>query len=333
MKKDGLSNSKLKDSSSKLIFGDATLCSQFLRGYVNIPILKNVQPEDIEDISERFVHIFTEERNADVVKKVHIEGDDMPFYLISLIEHKSRVDYNVVMQILRYMVYIWEDYEKECEAVNKGISKTKDFRYPPVLPIIYYDDKANWSASIELQDRIYLSDMMEAYIPNFKCILIQVKDYSNAQLREKEDELSILMMINKLQDATDFVDLEKELDAEYIDRIIEKSPEYLLDIMVIVTKALLMKLNVPNEEVEAFTEKIKERKMGDWVGHFKGYDVQETRRVEREKTRVETREEDIEKLIEILKELKLTKEIVVQQLAEKYELSQDEAIEKVEKYW
>lgn len=32
--------------------------------------------------------------------------------LSSLIEHKSYVDYNVVMQILRYMVYIWEDYLK-----------------------------------------------------------------------------------------------------------------------------------------------------------------------------------------------------------------------------
>ena len=325
MKREGLSNSKLKDSSSKLIFGDATLCSQFLRGYVNIPILKNVQPEDIEDISERFVHIFTEERNADVVKKVHIKGDDMPFYLISLIEHKSRVDYNVVMQILRYIVYIWEDYEKECEAQQKGISKTKDFQYPPVLPIIYYDDTSDWSASIELQDRIYLSDMIDAYIPNFKCILIQVKDFSNAELRKKEDELSVLMMINKLQEAADFTELEKELDAEYINRIIEKFPEYLLDIMVIVTKALLMKLNVPNEEVEAFTEKIKERKMGDWVGHFKGYDVQETRRVEREK--------GIERLINILKKLETTKETVILQLMEEYEFTQEEATEKVELYW
>lgn len=167
--------------------------------------------------------------------------------------------------------------------------------------------------------------MIDAYIPNFKCILIQVKDFSNAELRKKEDELSVLMMINKLQEAADFTELEKELDAEYINRIIEKSPEYLLDIMVIVTKALLMKLNVPNEEVEAFTEKIKERKMGDWVGHFKGYDVQETRRVEREK--------GIERLINILKKLETTKETVILQLMEEYEFTEDEAIKAVEKYW
>ena len=94
-------NSQIRDSSSKIIFGDSHLCSQFLHGYVNIPILKNVEPEDIEDVSNRYVHMFTEERNSDVVKKVRLKGNETSFYLISLIEHKSRVDYNVIIQILR----------------------------------------------------------------------------------------------------------------------------------------------------------------------------------------------------------------------------------------
>ena len=96
-------NSQIRDSSSKIIFGDSHLCSQFLHGYVNIPILKNVEPEDIEDVSNRYVHMFTEERNSDVVKKVRLKGNETSFYLISLIEHKSRVDYNVIIQILRYI--------------------------------------------------------------------------------------------------------------------------------------------------------------------------------------------------------------------------------------
>ena len=71
----GLSNSKKKDSSGKIIFGDPVLCAQFLDGYVDIPMLKNVRPEDIEDISNRYVHMFTEERNSDVVKRVHIKDE------------------------------------------------------------------------------------------------------------------------------------------------------------------------------------------------------------------------------------------------------------------
>ena len=111
-KRKGISNSKPKDSFGKTIFKNNVLCAQFVREYTNISSLKNVQPEDIEDISSRFTHMFTEERDADVVKKITIDKKEMPFYLITLIEHKSKVDYNVVMQVLRYMVYIWEDYER-----------------------------------------------------------------------------------------------------------------------------------------------------------------------------------------------------------------------------
>lgn len=75
-----LRNSKVKDRSSKIIFEDPILCSQFLRGYVDIPILKDVKPEDIEDVTERFVHMFTEERNSDIVKKVHTKINDTPLY-------------------------------------------------------------------------------------------------------------------------------------------------------------------------------------------------------------------------------------------------------------
>ena len=139
-------NSRLRDSGSKMIFDDPILCAQFLRDYVDIPILKDIRPEDIEDVSERFVPLIGEERNADTVKRINLYGRT-PVYLISLIEHKTEVDYNISMQIFRYMVYIWEDYEKEMErAYNRGISRTKNFKYPPVLPIVYYEGREEWGA-------------------------------------------------------------------------------------------------------------------------------------------------------------------------------------------
>ena len=121
-----LINTKPKDNSAKLIFGYPILCAQFLRDYVDIPMLKNVQPEDIKYVTSRYVHMFTNERDSDVVKKIIIKNDEnneTPFYLISLIEHKSKVDYNVVMQVLRYMVFIWEDYEKDMEKQCEGNTK------------------------------------------------------------------------------------------------------------------------------------------------------------------------------------------------------------------
>ncbi|MDE7428760.1 MAG: Rpn family recombination-promoting nuclease/putative transposase, partial [Lachnospiraceae bacterium] len=83
--------------------------------------LKNVRAEDIEDVTERYVPMFTEERNSDTVKRIRISEKDTLFF-VTLIEHKTKVDYNVSMQLLRYMVYIWEDYEKEMEKKKKGLN-------------------------------------------------------------------------------------------------------------------------------------------------------------------------------------------------------------------
>lgn len=209
-----LINTKPKDSSAKLIFGDPILCAQFLRDYIDIPILKNVQPEDITDVTSRYVHMFTNERDSDVVKKIHIKDDESSFYLISLIEHKSNVDYNVVMQVLRYMAFIWEDYEKEMEMQSEGITKQKGFKYPPIIPIVFYDGDQNWTAATRLRDRIFLSDAFGDFIPDYRCLLMQLKDCSSEEIMEKNNELiigTLLEIINvPHKDAEEFKEKVKE---------------------------------------------------------------------------------------------------------------------------
>ena len=66
-----INNRQVADSGGKIVFENPTLCSQLLSNYSGIELLKNVKPEDIEDVTERFIPMFTEQRDADVVKKVH----------------------------------------------------------------------------------------------------------------------------------------------------------------------------------------------------------------------------------------------------------------------
>lgn len=84
-----INNTKLPDSSSKLIFGDNILSSQFFRDYADMEILRNIRPEDIEDVSERYVPLYSTERESDTVKKV-----DISRYL-PLEESKNRKEFYV----------------------------------------------------------------------------------------------------------------------------------------------------------------------------------------------------------------------------------------------
>ena len=111
-------NPEFRDSSSKLIFGDNTLSSQFFRDYADLEILRNIRPEDVEDVSERYVPLYSTERESDTVKKVdisryleaagylgtaelqaqdgavHPEMPEPPLFVVSLVEHKTKVEYN-----------------------------------------------------------------------------------------------------------------------------------------------------------------------------------------------------------------------------------------------
>ena len=81
-----VNNTKSHDNGAKLIFDDPILCAQFLRGYTNIELLRDVQPEDIEDISERFLPMWQEGRDSDSVKKVRLK--DCELFLIAIVEHQ-----------------------------------------------------------------------------------------------------------------------------------------------------------------------------------------------------------------------------------------------------
>ena len=271
MAKEKVLNHQLRDSSSKLIFGDNILCSQFFFFFSDIDILRKICPEDLEDVTVRYSHLFHEERNSDVVKKVDIgkylpvDKDENPLglqlYIVSLIEHKTKVEYNVGMQILRYILYIWEDYEKEMERRFPNISSRKAFRYPPVFPIVYYEGTGKWTVPEDLADRIFCKELLNDYLPHFKYQVVRLHDYSNETLLDKGDEISLTMMINKIRCPED-MEAFTMLPDEQVDQILKNTPEYLLGLIGELMRALLYRMNLEEEKAESAVAKIKERKMG-----------------------------------------------------------------------
>jgi len=69
--------------------------------------------------------------------------------------------------------------------------------YPPILPIVYYEDRDEWTAPMDFKSRVNRSDVFGEYIPDFKYYLVPIQKYSNDELLSKEDEISLIMMINK----------------------------------------------------------------------------------------------------------------------------------------
>ena len=314
-------NTKVRDNGAKLIFDDPVLCAEFLRGYVDIDLLKNVQPEDIEDISERFLPLWQEGRDSDSVKKIRLP--DRELYLIAIVEHQSKVYYDMAFKLLRYVVLVLTDYENEQEKLHKGITKTKGFKYPPVLPIVYYEGTSRWTAVKSFHERVHLSDVLGKYIPDLEYLVVPLASYSNQELIDKNDELSLVMLINKLRNSAEFAKL-KEIPPEYFENLSENTPEYLLRVISKIITVFLAKLNIPKKEIGEFTGKIERREFAMLFDSFEAYDVQETRRVSRAEGKAEGRIEGAK--IQLIKQIcrKMKKDMAVEEIAEQLEENVDE---------
>lgn len=96
------------------------------------------------------------------------------------------------------------DYENEMEKKEKGCTKRKDFKYPPVFPIVYYEGENNWTAVRNFKDRVAFGDTLGQYIPSFEYIVVPLEKYTKEEIIEKNDELSLIMLINKMKSSEDF---------------------------------------------------------------------------------------------------------------------------------
>ena len=359
--KDFISKGQISDVNNRIIFKNHTLCAQFLRDYIGLDIFKDVRPEDIVDVTEKYQKYLGISFDTDTVKRVHIRGmeDDMPMYLISLIEHKSDVDYNVIMQLLQYMTCIWHDYEVTMKNNNLGNAKSKDFLYPPILPIVYYEGKRRWTAPMSLGKRIFMSDVFSAYVPDFTYKLINLHEYTNDELLSHEDEMSFLMMLNKIQSVDDFTEF-LNVNREHVKKIIDGASEGMMEIITGTLWNMLMKMNLSVDEAHECVKELGERNMGNWFENMDKIDIQAERRNTAEARRelAEAKEkladaesklsdtnskllhmektsqtQTIMSIINMTKKYSDTKESAIQEVTKTVNVSKDEAERLVDRYW
>ncbi|MDE6640205.1 MAG: Rpn family recombination-promoting nuclease/putative transposase [Acetatifactor sp.] len=290
-------NQHNRDISSKTVFGNAVLCAQFLRDNLNMPVLRDVQPEDIEDVSERYYPYLGTEFNSDSVKRIRIldiekgkkDGRAEPAFLVSLIEHKSLVDYDVSMQLLRYMVCIWTEYRREMESRREGCTVQTGFRYPVIIPIVYYEGKHEWTADRRLGGRIRDSSEFPEWIPDFQYEVVRIHDYSDRELLNRGNEMSLIMLINKIQNTADLENFIR-IPPDEINRIIQNSPKHVVEVLVTVMESLCFKMEVSDEERTQCVRKVKARDMGYLFENMEKISIQEERR-KTEEQRKKTEEE------------------------------------------
>ena len=210
--------------------------SKLLKRYINI----EVSEEDLEEYKNSYITKNYKERESDIVYKQ--KGKEVFF----LIEHQSSIDYNMPFRILEYSVEIIRQEIKN----NK---KTKELKYPQIVPIVIYTGNKKWDVkeNLSLMQEEIEGDSAEL----FKYNLIDINKYTKEELLEENTMFSKIAVLEKSKTSQEMLEALKEIVKQTKD---EKEELYRIINYIIRPK-------IGDNETEKILKMIKEKEDNSMV--------------------------------------------------------------------
>jgi predicted transposase/invertase (TIGR01784 family) len=123
---------------------------------LNRIILSKVKIDNTRYVSEKFDYLFSDivvktQMRAKQGKKVS-ETIDADIYI--LLEHKSYREPAILIQLLRYMLMVWE----------KDFAENKPPRV--IIPLVFYHGKESWNMSQCFSDQFDVDDELKDFLLN-----------------------------------------------------------------------------------------------------------------------------------------------------------------------
>ncbi len=161
------------DRFFKETMGDTETAQDFLLNYLPDDILQIIDLDNLTIEKDSFIDHDLQESFSDLLYKTSIKGKEA--YLYFLFDHKSYRYKNTALQLLKYMVNIWEQKVKEKAA-----------SLPVIIPLVVYHGKKEWNIDRTLSGIIDTEDLPESiqrYIPDFAYILYDFSPLSDTKIK------------------------------------------------------------------------------------------------------------------------------------------------------
>lgn len=302
-----------KDTVFKKIFGDKELFLMFLKDFIDKPWVKDISVEDLKLMPSKYIGLRESTRESDIVYEIN--HNELKMYVFVLLEHQGKVNFLMVFRMLEYMTKIWRSRIKEA---GKKLSERKEYKLPPIVPIVFYDGIENWTAETEFQKKVEKYELFKNNIPKFEYELINLNKISIDKLEKLEDAMSFILIIDKCREPKDFEKM-KDLKEEFWENIKEAlKNENILETVAESIEKMMERLNVPEKDIDDMVNMLEEGRVSEMFNFTANYDVQ--------KVRAEGIKEGIK---EIIKKM-LGKGKSIEEVAELTEVSKQE-IEKIAK--
>jgi predicted transposase/invertase (TIGR01784 family) len=172
-----VSPSSPHDEFFKEIFGDLDRARDFLRDTLPPDVRELLDLSKIHRESESFLSDELAETYADLVFSCPLS--DSKALVAILLEHKSWAPKHPHLQLLSYMLGIWERAEQEGSSL------------PLVIPIILYQGRERWTVRTLSQSFPRFPERLRAFLPEFGFLLVDLARTSRKTLGETYGNRSV----------------------------------------------------------------------------------------------------------------------------------------------
>lgn len=114
----------------------------FMENYLPSEILNIVDLDNLTVEKDSYIDEELEEYFSDILFKTNINQKEG--YIYFLFEHKSYISDTISLQLLKYILKIWEQKFK----------KEKQKKLPLIIPMVIYHGENKWNIAKELTDMI-----------------------------------------------------------------------------------------------------------------------------------------------------------------------------------
>ena len=149
---------------------DIETAKDFFRNYLPEELLKLIDLDNISVDKDSFIEKELGEYFSDILYRINLLGKES--YIYFLFEHKSYNYKKISLQLLEYMIKIW----------NLKVKQRKTL--PIIIPIVIHHGKIKWNVGLNLSDILEeIPEELKKYIPNFEYILYDLTIFEDKDIR------------------------------------------------------------------------------------------------------------------------------------------------------
>jgi len=142
------------DAFFKELLSEPERARAFFKAFLPEELLEHMDLGSIQHVKKSFVDKGLKEHFSDMLFRVRASYGQAHIYI--LVEHKSHPEAMVALQLLRYMLRIYEHQAKE----GRGLS--------PVIPMVFYHGEEAWRAPKRLRELFGdVPSSVEEHIPDY----------------------------------------------------------------------------------------------------------------------------------------------------------------------